>query len=275
MKLSQPLRTSAPLAHAWSRQLCGSCGWYHGAWQYLRLAGVISGITAEAEFFETALRNLAGAGGSTRVLVAGSADYGMLAEVIDSYRVAGVRPEISVLDRCETPLRLNHWYARQFDLDPVLYRADLFDLVVERPYDVICTHSFFSFVAPERHVDLARCWYSLLRPGGYVVTSQSVRPRYEGETIRFTPSQVEEFAERASVAGQTIDAPIREMAQRFAENKSGYVVRDESHLRQAFIDAGFDLAHFVPADATTQGKHRPANPDGSDSWSRIQIVARR
>ena len=275
MKLNEPLRKSAPLARAWSEQLCGSCAWYHGAWQYLRLAGVISGITAEADFFQTAFRNLARDGGNERVLVAGSADYGMLAQVIDSYRVAGVAPRLSIVDRCETPLRLNHWYARYFDLEPTLYRADILDFEPNTPFDVICTHSFFSFVAPERHVDLVQRWHALLRPGGHVVTSQSVRPNYPDERVRFTPQQAEEFADRAAEAGKAIDVPMRELATGFAQNKTGFVVRSEEHLRQAFVEGGFDLAHFVPADPGTQRAHRAANPDDHTSWNRIQIVARR
>jgi len=147
LNTSEPLAESAPLAHAWAKQHCESCGWYHGAWQYLRLAGVISGMTAEADFFQPVFRDLASEGGSVRVLIAASADYGMLAQVVRGFRAAGVTPSITVLDRCETPLRLNRWYARVFDIEPVLHRGEILEFEPDAPFDVICTHSFFSFVA--------------------------------------------------------------------------------------------------------------------------------
>jgi len=272
MNAPEPLAESAPLAHAWAERHCDSCGWYHGAWQYLRLVGVISGITAESAFFQSALRAIARDG--DRVLIAASADYGMLAQVIRAYRAAGVTPAVTVLDQCETPLLLNRWYARRFELEPVLHRGDIFDYEPDAPFDVICTHSFFSFVAPGRHAALVRGWRKLLRPGGRVVTSQSVRADYPTDRIRFTPEQAAEFGARAERAANGIDAPIREIATRFAERKTGYVVRSEQHLRAAFSDGGFQCEQFGPADTDCARQHRAANPDDRQSWRRIQIVAR-
>jgi len=273
LSADEPLAESAPLAHAWSQRHCDECDWYHGAWQYLRLVGVISGLTAESDFFQSVFRRLARSGRAKRILIAASADYGMLAQVIRAFQEVGETPRISVLDRCETPLRLNQWYARRFEIEPVLHRGDVFDFEPDAPYDVICTHSFFSFVAPERHAELARLWHGWLRPGGCVVTSQSVRPNYPTDRIGFTPRQAIEFGERAGRA-IPVDAPIREIATRFAQKKTGFVVRDEQRLRRAFVDGGFELATFGPADAKSQRDHRAANPDDRDSWRRIQIVAR-
>lgn len=275
MTTEEPLHESAPLAHAWSEQHCVDCDWYHGAWQYLRLAGVITGMKAEAQFFQTAFRDLAHAGGNTRVLVAASADSGMLAQVIAGYRAAGIDPEITVVDRCETPLRVNQWYARRFGIEPTLCRDDILAFEPSKAFDVICTHSFFSFVPPDQHVDLVRSWRTLLRPGGHVVTSQSVRPNYPEDRIHFTARQAEDFGARAAEAGAFIDAPMRELATRFARHKSGFVVRGEDELRQALTGGGFNLLHFAKADEGSQREHRAANPDGRDSWSRIQIVAQR
>lgn len=275
MTTEEPLHESAPLARAWSEQYCDGCDWYHGAWQYLRLAGVISGMKAEAGFFQAVFRDLANADGSARVLIAGSADSGMLAQVIGGYRAAGIDPEITVVDHCETPLRVNQWFARRCGIEPTVCRGDVLTFDSADPFDVICTHSFFSFVPPDRHVDLVRRWHTVLRPGGHVVTSQSVRPNYPEDRIRFTAEQAEAFGARAATAGASIDAPMRELATRFARHKSGFVVRGEDALRTAFAEGGFSLVHCAAADTDSQREHRAANPDGRDSWSRIQVVAQR
>jgi SAM-dependent methyltransferase len=271
----EPLAESAPLAHAWSKEHCGPCGWYHGAWQYLRLAGTISGISAEAGFFQATLRGLARGGDHPRVLIAATADYGMLAQVIHAYRAEGATLELTILDRCETPLLLNRWYARRFAFEPRLQPGDVFEFEPDRPFDLVCTHSFFSFVDPARHAALVQCWHRLLRPGGCVVTSQSVRPGHASDSIRFTAEQAAAFGARAHRAAAGIDAPIRAIATRFAEQKSGHVLRDAEVLRSAFLDGGFQLERFAPADPASQREHRAASPGDRESSRRIQIVARR
>jgi len=275
LSLAEPLAESAPLVRAWAGQHCDGCDWYHGGWQYLRLSGAISGLTAESEFFQPTIRRLARSGECRRVLIAASADYGMLAQVLGGFRAAGVTPEITILDRCRTPLLANDWYARLFDITPALHCADLFDFEAPARFDLICTHSFFSFVDPKRHVHLVEHWQRLLRPGGCVVTSQSVRPNYPVDRICFTPEQANEFGARAERLADGLDAPIREIATEFARHKTGHVVRSEAALRAAFDRGGLECVHFAPADAASQRTHRAANPDGRDSWRRIQVVARR
>ncbi len=96
--LIEPLGESAPVARKLAEKHCdrsnaeSSCLLYHSAWQYFRLIGLISTISADDDFLIDALANLAATGRFDRVLISGSADYGMLARVIHAYRMVGREP---------------------------------------------------------------------------------------------------------------------------------------------------------------------------------------
>lgn len=283
----EPLAESAPLALTWATRHCvphepggESCDWYHGAWQYLRLLEVITGIEAEAGFFLGAFRRLARAGGFERILVAGTADYGMLALVLAAFRAENVVPRVSVMDRCATPLRLNQWYAERQGTTVTPIEKDVFEIEENASFDLLCTHSFLSSVAPERHEDLARRWNRLLRVGGRLVTSQSLRPAYVGDHVRFTAAEatafgakVERAARAASCAPGMSPEALGDLGARYARHKSGFVVRSPDRLAAALRSAGFDLDEFDQADEATHARHRAATPDGRASWQRYQIGA--
>src|SRR5688572_27639449 len=111
MSVDEPLAESAPLARKLAPSLCAvdprtgeRCDWQHGLWQTLRLLGLITTPVHHAEFFRGAF---AGLEDGARILVSGTADYAMLAQVIAVSREA----KITVLDVCGTSVELNRWYA--------------------------------------------------------------------------------------------------------------------------------------------------------------------
>ncbi len=70
-------------------------------------------------FFQAELDN-AFRRGITRILISGAADYALLARIVTMASRHNATPEITVLDRCETPLRLNSWYAKHVVADRLL-----------------------------------------------------------------------------------------------------------------------------------------------------------
>src|SRR5262245_52985090 len=108
------LELSAPLAYRTAGHACGAkCRWYHGLWQHLRLLGVIEPMPRHAAFYGRALRAAARGRRAPRVLVCGAADASMYSQVLDGLRAPGVRPSVTVIDLCGTPLAIKRWYARR------------------------------------------------------------------------------------------------------------------------------------------------------------------
>lgn len=107
----EPLGLSAPLARELAQRLCradptrGSCAWYHGFWQYVRLLDFGTTPRDHADFYREALLGPISAG-DRRILVSGTADYAMPACILWIGGLAGVKPDLTVLDICPTPLRL-------------------------------------------------------------------------------------------------------------------------------------------------------------------------
>src|ERR1700754_3275813 len=93
--VEEPLALSAPLAWRLAGELCwrgpegARCDWFHGIWQVLRLLGLNTTPEHHAAFFCDALDRLP-AGSSPRVLISGSADYSMLAQLLPGFHERGM-----------------------------------------------------------------------------------------------------------------------------------------------------------------------------------------
>lgn len=108
------LMHQAALARELAPALCAptGCAWYHGAWPALRALGLVASPHRNAVFFTGALREAATLG-DRRVLVSGAADAGMLELVLGAYGEAETEPDVTVLDRCPTPVRVSADFAER------------------------------------------------------------------------------------------------------------------------------------------------------------------
>ena len=159
----EPLNLSAPLALRLAPGMCrgtagkdDSCAWSHGFWQYLRLLGMAGDPTNHDAFFVDALVRSLHEKKDPHVLVCGSADYAMLAMLLRAFERLRHRGEVTVVDCCETPLWLNRWYADSMSFPIVTERCDILDMGSDRTFDLICTHSFFSYFEPAQRPGLLR-----------------------------------------------------------------------------------------------------------------------
>ena len=104
------------------------CTWYHGTWQYLRALGVSKTAGGHATFLTDSLRSLVAGGDVRRVLISGSADDAMTLIALEAFRDATVRPELTLIDLCETPLALSRWSAERLGGTVATHRTDILDL---------------------------------------------------------------------------------------------------------------------------------------------------
>jgi hypothetical protein len=153
--LDDPAVIAAPLArrlaheHCWRDPASGeSCAWYHGPRLAFRALGLNlgKGPREQAEIAAETLRGLAPA--HRRVLLAGSADYAFAAVLHGCYDAMKAPLALTVVDRCETPLRLMEWYGRRVALDVATVRADLSELDDLGPFDLICADAVLGHFAP-------------------------------------------------------------------------------------------------------------------------------
>ena len=280
----EPLAESAPIAWATAPFLCpGSpesrdcCVWYHQVWQYLRLLEIITSIRMNTEFLVRTLEREAGA--RPRVLVTGTADYGMLAHLKFAY---GRRPlAVTVVELCPTSLHLNRWYADRFGVDLTTHCGNALDFAAGSPFDVVCTHNFLGRFDPPSRLRLLERWHALLRPGGLVVTTQRVRPHSTEVKNAYSEREAREFAAR--VAGAAVaraitgpdPAALGEAAYQYAVRQGGYVFRSTTEIAGLFEGSGFDIESVDEGGgASERERDRPSSNAGKDSY-RMRVVARK
>jgi SAM-dependent methyltransferase len=280
VQVVEDLQREAREVHAIAARHCAApgqadCGWYHSSLPTLRLLGVFDSPGSDDDFllpaFEAELQR-----GARRILVSGCADAAMLA------RVAACLPgvpvcEIVVLDRCRTPLELCRDYAARHGLAIELVHSDILDYRAA-PFDLICTHSFLSFFDAPARGRLAQAWWSLLRPGGCVVTAQRIRTGAAPGLVGYGESESLALADDAvRRAGEDGNGAVgadaaRACAQAWTRNYFAHVIGSEQELRAPFEAVGFALEQCAPGRAP--GSDRPGTPR-QGAGSRWRIVARR
>lgn len=281
---------SLPLARQWSLESCWhdpvtdeSCSWYHGNWQILRLIGVVSTLTHHASLFIEALRPLIARGECKRVFLSGSADYGLLAVVLDAFSGTGVEPEITVVDRCSTPLRLCRWYARRFGCSIETVECDLAAFRSDAAYDLICVHSLLSCVPVEFHEKIVSTWYSLLRPGGVLMMANTIYPAIAGTRTHFTPEDILFYRQRVASAAPQCSHPaalpsaeeLDQMAENFASRMVASVIGSREQLTGLLETGGFELTETRFGRLISDPKHLRTGPPGIKKKEHAWIVARR
>lgn len=282
----EPLAHSAELASVHAPELCyrdahsgESCLDYHRIWQYLRLLGIITTVRSDADFLRSTLRPLLHTDACRHILISGTADYGLLAQIGALVQAERAMVAITVLDRCQTPLYLNDWYAQQTGLTITTVAADIFTYTPAAPFDLICTHSFLSRFDPAGRTALVRHWHSLLRPGGRVLTTNRVRPEAGAAQIGYTPAQIAalraEVLQAARRLPHQLTVPPETLAdwtESYARQHYRYPLRSLDELQTLFGDHGFRSEHLSLA-AAAERQHDRATGPADPSSGRARLVA--
>jgi SAM-dependent methyltransferase len=250
------LERSARLAAALAPELCRTpngnddCGALHGIWPLLRRLGLAAEPSRHDAFYRSALGAIAAAGDASRVLVAGSADWGMLELIADVYHTHGAWLDATVVDRCPTPALLNAWYGTELGLAVRTGASDLIRYAADAPFDVICTHSLLGYPAQAERGELVANWRRLLRPGGAVVTvtrlSAEAHPAPDPEQARRRAADFgDEVLRRWRSLGDAGDeADLRRRAERFSLAQVSHPVGDAAVLRTLFEARGFAVVRL-------------------------------
>ena len=156
------------LAHAaWrlGERHCVDCGGYHQIWSLLRAAGLHGGLGADSP--ELGPRLAAALAPGARVLIAGSADAGILNLVVRT--AAGMPLDILVADLCATPLALIGELQPYAGVTVRTEQIDLTKLDHIGCWDVIVSHSMLPHVPADLRVEVLKRLHRALAPGGRLV----------------------------------------------------------------------------------------------------------
>lgn len=235
-------------------ELCGDCGTYHKLRGILLKAGGLHGGNYDAATLAPFFRRLIFPG--ARVLIAGSADAGLLRTVLDCVEA---RPlAITILDLCPTPLTLIDRLQPVPDVSISTQVADLTRPLEMGGFDMIVSHSMLPFVPWERRGLVLDSLRSALAPGGRLIVSASVG---DGMTAgnRRTARQawlskvleaVDDLPEMVALLGGEKQELLRDYAERFRYTDDAFATVDQI--------ASLLEAHGLEIDEQGHGPDRPA-----------------
>jgi SAM-dependent methyltransferase len=202
-----------------------------------------------AAFYQQAFARLRGK--RAHVLVAGGADYSMLAHAAAACRACGIEAEFTMADWCETPLSLARWYAERESLPLRTERRDLLEPGPQGHFDAVCTHAFLGHFGPQERPRLVAGLGRALRPGGLLFLANRLRPGVGEEPAAFSAALVETFA--AEVACKATGLPgadattLATAARVYAARQISWPVRSLAEARALFEAAGLRIEHLESA----------------------------
>jgi hypothetical protein len=247
------------------------CRWYHGNWALLKSLGLVATSAIHAEELRDLLLQALPAGKKNpAILISGSTDATLLEILHAACLDAGVLPDVTAVDVCDTPLELMAEYARRHGIAFSRARADILTYTSSTRYDVIFTHVFMGNFDEASRPALLHAWATLLADGGRVATVQRVRPGDSIPTARFTPNQSGQFVASAlEAAASATHLPADELARvegaatAFAENFHSHAINSREALEHLFEQAGFTFNYLKYQSLKTKSSMSgPSVPSG-------------
>ncbi len=216
------------------------------------------------------------------ILVSGTADYAMLAQIALAAQRTGASPAVTVVDICETPLHLNRWYAGRSNIKINTVRSDMLEFKPSSLFDMVCTDSFLGRFPHALWPQLAARWQALLRPGGRLLTASQLRPPEGPEKLVFDEPQIIAFRDKvldkvrqSGIQTGFTDAALAQAITQYCRYQSNYPLRSENHLRLLLENAGF-IVDEMPTVISASIKYRNLDaPTVSSGGKFLCVVATR
>jgi len=202
--LTEPLLHSAPMSDMLADFLCegsqvdqNNCTWYHKAWQYFRILDLVSTPSWHSEFYLKDMVKDIECDKQLNILICGTADYSMLAYVLEAFSKTTNFFQITVLDLCQTPLHLCKWYAATKNIHINIEQCSILEYEKENEFDYIVTDAFLTRFDDKTKNLIVKKWYGLLKIGGRIVTTIRIMENKIDKPIKATNEERDNFAETA------------------------------------------------------------------------------
>jgi len=212
-------------------ELCEDCGPYHKLRGVLLKASGLLGGKFDSETLEPFFRRLTFPG--ARILIAGSADAGLLRTLLDC---TTARPlAITVVDLCPTPLALIDRLQAPPEVSITTQVADLTEPLALGGFDLIFSHSMLPFVPSALRGQVLDTLGNALSADGQMVVSVIVGARTTAED-RQTARQawydkvlkaVDTLPDMAALLGDAKQDLLRDYAQRFRYMDDTFATTEE------------------------------------------------
>ncbi len=176
-----------------------NCEWYHGAWMYCRLSGIVVsedylGVNYQSFFQKHSEKQCS-------ILICGTADFAIVEHIIQRIPERNRRQtHITILDICNSPLLLCQWFINNYYQEYIdnidFVQADATNMPFEdNSFDLITTYSFLTRMVYSDAKKVVNEWHRVLKSKGTVLTTVRINnlKEFEGKFYR-SNSADEQFA---------------------------------------------------------------------------------
>jgi len=178
---------------------------------------------------------------------------------------AGTSPEITVVDRCETPLELCRHFADRWSLPVETLLIDRMELDIRAAVDIVVAHSLLQFIPADRRLDVLSRLRRSLRQGGCLLIVFRTSARIEGSLLReYRESYSKNLLEKLEEMNIPLPEGREDFRRRVDEYSEERRMREGAHqnctdVEQLIEDAGFAIEELNPIEATLSAPFRQFN----------------
>jgi ubiquinone/menaquinone biosynthesis C-methylase UbiE len=222
----------------------GNCSWYHTSWQYLRLLDLVSTPFWHNNFYIKHIQQEMRERNENKVLISGTADYAMLQHVHKASKENTIKPDITILDLCRTPLEICRWYADRYmsdyNINFVQKDAKNTDFK-DGTFDIIVTDAFLTRFKQSDRKKFVNEWSRLLDKSGVIITTIRLNSGKDQE-IKSKTGDVHYYIHKAKIRLEKkellhpIKDKILDKAKLYAENIISYPFREKDAIQKLFND---------------------------------------
>ena len=221
-----------------------NCSWYHTSWQYLRLLDLVSTPFWHNDFYIKHIQQEMTVRNANRILISGAADFGMLQHVYKASKEITIKPDITILDLCRTPLDICRWfldrYMSDYSINFVQKDAKNTDFK-DGTFDIIVTDAFLTRFKESDRKEFVDEWARILKRSGVIITTIRLNNGKNRE-MKSKLGDVRQYIQKAEVKLKKkelllpLKDKIKDKAKLYAENIISYPFRDEDAIKKIFCN---------------------------------------
>lgn len=232
-----------------------NCEWYHGAWMYCRLSGIVVSNDYLGNSYQFFFEKYNAK--PCNILICGTADFAILEHILQSIPKRNRKQTyITIIDICNSPLLLCQWfintYHQEYAENIKLIQANAINLPFEdHSFDLITTYSFLTRMIFNDAKKVVKEWYRVLKPNGTVLTTVHISDfkEFEGNFYRsdlaseqFALNKLEQFLNQNTFELSYAET-IRCKVVRYISNIMSVAMSNEN-LKELFKRFTYNISYF-------------------------------
>lgn len=231
-----------------------SFDWYHKAWQFLRILDKVSTPTWHSYFYFEALKEEIK--DQSNILISGTADYTIIAFIIEISKKLKVSPKITVIDICSAPLKICEWYCKKEGFKIKTKKFDILneEVTLKNTYDIIISDAFLTRFEDNEKKLVLNFWKNVLKKRGVIITT--VRVDESSPYVKILESEknkfVEEVVKKFDDLNFKYDIDIKNLALNYISNIKSFSYKSSDRLISDINEFDFEIKKFD--DAIVKGE---------------------